>query len=143
MHSLLFDPALVGRLKQFLISIAIHLKSAKKRSCLIFTLITSFMLKNSTPFYHLMIYSLRRLTRYRKIPKISPEAYICQRPLLKGLSTEGICVSKSIGLALYLEGNLPFLLCFTLHLGAISKYKPPGGLYLDGRFNGGYLGLPV
>ena len=55
MDSLLFDPALVGRLKQFLISIAIHLKSAKKRSCLIFTLITSFMLKNSTPFYHLMI----------------------------------------------------------------------------------------
>ena len=36
MHSLIFDPALVGRLKQFLISIAIQLKSAKKRSCLIF-----------------------------------------------------------------------------------------------------------
>ena len=26
---------------------------------------------------------------YRKIPKISPEAYIFQRPLLRGLSTEG------------------------------------------------------
>ena len=28
-----------------------------------------------------------------------------------------------------LEGNLPILLCFTLHLRAISKYKPlpPGG----------------
>jgi len=26
-----------------------------------------------------------------------------------------------------LEGNLPFLLCFALYLGAISKYKPPGG----------------
>ena len=48
---------------------------------------------------------------YRKIPKISPGAYIFQRPFLKGLFLEGlifggaylrseICVSKSIGLAL-------------------------------------------
>ena len=33
-----------------------------------------------------------------------------------------ICVSKPIGLALFLEVNLPFFLCFTL--------------YLEGRFNG-------
>ena len=50
-----------------------------------------------------------------------------------------IFVSKSIGLALKLEVNLPFLLCVTLYLRAISKYKPPGGLYLEGRFNGGFL----
>ena len=48
---------------------------------------------------------------YRKIPKISPGAYIIQRPLLSGLFLEGpifggaylrreICVSKSLGLAL-------------------------------------------
>ena len=48
---------------------------------------------------------------YRKIPKISPGAYIFQRPFLGGLFLEGlifggaylrkeICVSKSIGLAL-------------------------------------------
>ena len=104
---------------------------------------------------------------YRKIPKISPEAYIFQRPFLRGLFLEGlvfggaylrrkICVSKSIGLALQLERNLPFLLCFTLYLRAISKYKPPGrlifggaikrrvfcvtslgGLYLDGLIHGG------
>ena len=48
--------------------------------------------------------------RYRKIPKISPGAYIFQRPF-EGLFLEGlifggaylrreICVSKSIGLAL-------------------------------------------
>ena len=34
-----------------------------------------------------------------------------------------ICVSKSIGLALKLEGNLPFLLCFALYLREIFKYK--------------------
>ena len=38
-----------------------------------------------------------------------------------------------------MEGNLPFFLCFTLYLRAISEYKPPGGLYLEGRFNGGVL----
>ena len=54
-----------------------------------------------------------------------------------------ICVSKSIGLALYLEVNLPFLLCFTLYLGAIFQVQAPGGLYLEGRFNRGFFGLPV
>ena len=63
------------------------------------------------------------LEKYRKIPKISPGVYIFQRLFLRGLLFEGlmfegaylrreICVSKSIGLALYLEVNLPF--CFVL-----------------------------
>ena len=52
-----------------------------------------------------------RRKSYRKIPKISPGAYIFQRAFLRGLFFEGlifggaylrreICVSKSIGLAL-------------------------------------------
>ena len=44
---------------------------------------------------------------------------------------------------LSLEGNLPVLLWFTLYLKAIFKYKPPGGLYLEGRFNGGFFALRV
>ena len=50
--------------------------------------------------------------KYRKILKISPGAYIFQRPFLRGLFFEGlifggaylrreICLSKSIGQALY------------------------------------------
>ena len=35
------------------------------------------------------------------------------------------------------------LLCFTLYLKAISKYKSPGGLYLEGPFNGGFFALRV
>ena len=81
--------------------------------------------------------------KYRKIPKISPGAYIFQRPILMGLFLEGltfggaylrreICVSKSIGLALLLEVNLPFLLCFT-----------PGGLILEGSFNRGVFALQL
>ena len=84
--------------------------------------------------------------KYRKIPKISPGAYIFQRPFLRGLFLEGlreICVSKSIGLALQLEVNLPFLLCFTLYLRAIFQVQAPGDLFLEGRFNGGFFALPV
>ena len=87
---------------------------------------------------------------YRKIPKISPGAYIFQRPFLGGLFLEGLifggayvrrefCVSKSIGLALYWEGNLPFLLCLTLYLRAISKYKPPGAYIWRGDLTEGFL----
>ena len=49
-----------------------------------------------------------------------------------GLSTREICVSKSIGLALQLEVNLPFLLCFTLHLKAIFQAQAPEGLIFGG-----------
>ena len=80
---------------------------------------------------------------YRKIPKISPGAYIFQRPFLRGLFLEGlifggaylrreICVSKSIRLALLLEVNLPFLLCFTLYLRVIFQLQAPGGLMFGG-----------
>ena len=54
-----------------------------------------------------------------------------------------ICVSKSIGLTLLLEVNLWFLLCFTLYLRAIFQVQGPGGLYLEGQFNGGFFALPV
>ena len=41
--------------------------------------------------------------------------------------------------SLILGRKFTVFLCFTLYLRAISKYKPPGGLYLEGRFNGGFL----
>ena len=78
---------------------------------------------------------------YRKIPKISPGAYIFQRPFLRGLFLVGlifggaylrreICVSKSNGLPFYLGVNLPFLLCFTLCLRAIFQGEAPGEAYI-------------
>ena len=79
------------------------------------------------------------LARYRKLPKISPRAYIFQRPFLRGLFLEGlifggayvrreICVSKSIGLACSGKEIYHFLLCFTFYSRANSEYKPPGRL---------------
>ena len=56
------------------------------------------------------------------------------------LRTE-ICVSKSIGLALQLEVNLPFLLVLLCIWGQF-QVQGPGGLYLEGRFNRGFLALP-
>ena len=37
---------------------------------------------------------------------------------------------RLIGLALQLEVNLPFLLCFTLYLRAIFQVQAPGGVYI-------------
>ena len=88
-------------------------------------------------------------SRYRKIPKISPGAYIFQRPFLRGLCLERsifggayvrskICVSKSIGLAC--SGKVIYHFCFVLLCirGQIPRTSPLGGLYSEGRFNGGF-----
>ena len=46
--------------------------------------------------------------------------------------------------SLQLEGNLPFLLCFTLYLRAIStSTKPLGGLQSEGRFHSSFFVLRV
>ena len=80
----------------------------------------------TSPRRHYRIKKEHNDTGYPKIPKISPGVYIFKGPF-EGLIFGGaylrweICVSKSIGLALQLEGNLPFLLCFTLYLRAFNK----------------------
>ena len=51
-----------------------------------------------------------------------------------------ICVSKLIGLALQVEGNLLFFLCFTLYLRAIFQVQAPGGAYIwRGDLTEGFL----
>ena len=45
---------------------------------------------------------------------------------------EGNLCFKIDWASLIAEVNLPFLLCFSLYLRAISKYKPPGGLIFGG-----------
>ena len=59
---------------------------------------------------------------YRKIPKIRPGAYIFQRLFLRGLLLEGLI----FGLALFLEGNLPFFFVLLFIWGQFpSKSHPP------------------
>ena len=89
-------------------------------------------------------------TNDRKIPKISHGAYILQRPFWRGLFLEGlifggvyvrreIFVSQSIGLAC--NGSEICHFCFVLLCirEQIPSTGPPGGLYSEGRFNGGFL----
>ena len=84
-----------------------------------------------------------------KLKKQAP-GLIFSKALFEGLNFGGaylwreICVSKLIGLALQFEGNF-YRFCFVLLCiwGQFSKYKPPGGLYLKGQFNGGFFSLRV
>ena len=96
----------------------------------------------------------RFLLKYRKIPKISTGTYIFQRPFSSGLFLEGlifggayvrreICVSKSIELAC--SGKEIYHFCFALLCirGQIPSTSPPGGLYSEGRFNGGFFWVTI
>ena len=78
--------------------------------------------------------------KYRKIPKISPGAYIFQRPFLRGLLLEGLifggaylrretCVSKLIGLEIY-----RFCFQFTLYLREICQVQASGGFIFGGAY---------
>ena len=88
--------------------------------------------------------SLKWTVTYRKIPKISPGAYIFQRPFFEGLIFGGAYIRRGLSV----EGNLrleidwaslivlskfiPFLLCFTLYLRAIFQAQAPRGLIFGG-----------
>ena len=75
--------------------------------------------------------------KYRKIPKISPGAYIFQSSFLRGVFLEGLSTEGNlhfkIDCASFIFGiNLPFLLCFPLYLKTIFQVQAPGGLIFGG-----------
>ena len=70
---------------------------------------------------------------YRKIPKISPGAYIFQRPFLRGLSMEGNLRFKIDWASLIVGSKFTiFALFYFVFEGRFSKYKLPGGIYSEG-----------
>ena len=90
--------------------------------------------------------------KYCKIPKISPRAYIFQRPFLRGLFLQGpifgrayvpreICIIKSVGLACSWKEIYHFCFVLLCTWGQILITSPVGGLYLEGWFNGGFFAL--
>ena len=87
---------------------------------------------------------------YRKIPQISPGAYIFQKPFLRCLFLEGLIfrgayVRREIcDWASLIAGSkfTVFALCYFVFEGNF-QVQPPGGLYLEGRFNGGFFALRV
>ena len=93
---------------------------------------------------------LGNIRTHRKIPKISPGAYIFQRPSLRGLYLKGlifggayerreICVSKSIGLAC--SGREIYHFCFVLLCirEQIPSTSPPGAYIRRGDLMGVFL----
>ena len=84
---------------------------------------------------------------YRKIPKISPGAFISfQRPFLRGLPLEGLYSEGNLCLkndwtSLILGRKFTVFLWFTFEGNFQVHAPPPRGLYLEGRFNGGFFAL--
>ena len=74
--------------------------------------------------------------RYRKIPKISPGAYIFQRPFLRGLSTEGNLRFK-IDRASLIAGNKStiFALFCEIFEGYFPSTSPQGAYIWRGLFS--------
>ena len=56
---------------------------------------------------------------------------------------EGNLCFKIVWASLLLEGNVPFLLCFTLYLRANSMSKPAGGYIWRGNLMEGFLHYKV
>ena len=112
--------------------------------------------KRYLPFsqVYTVTYKPCRFFKYCKIPKISPGAYIFQRPFLRGLFLEGlifrgahlrkgICVSKSIRLANRWKEIYRFCFVLLCIWGQFPSTSPRGGLHLEGRCNGGFSALWV
>ena len=82
-------------------------------------------------------------------PENKPRGLHFSKALFEGLVFGGaylwreICVSKSIGLALRLEGNLPFLLCFTFYFEGNFQVQTPGGLIFGGAIQQRVFALRV
>ena len=86
---------------------------------------------------------------YRKIRKKKPRGLYFSKAIFERLIIGGayarreICVWKSIGLAFFLEGNLPFFFVLLYIWRKFLSTSTPDSLYLDGRFNGGFFALRV
>ena len=77
---------------------------------------------------------------YRKIPKISPAAYIFQRSFLRGLSRREICVS-TIDCASLIVGSkfTVFTLFYFVFEGNFSSTSPWGAYIWRGDLTEGFL----
>ena len=80
--------------------------------------------------------------KYRKIPKVSPGPIFFKGPF-KGLIWREICVSKSIGVAFIVRRKFTVFALFYFVFESNFQVQAPGGLHLEGRFNGGFFALRV
>ena len=86
--------------------------------------------------------------KYRKIPKISAGAYIFQRPFLRGLFLEGLIYGRKFAFqnrwaSLIVGRKFSFFALSYFVFEGNFQVQVPGGLYLEGRLNGGFFGLRI
>ena len=72
------------------------------------------------------------LQEYRKIPKISPGAYIFQRPFLRGLSMEGNLHFKIDWASLIVGSKFTVFALFYFVFEGNFQVQAPGGLIFGG-----------
>ena len=72
------------------------------------------------------------IVRYRKIPKISPGAYISQRPFLRGLCTEGNLRFKIDWASLIVGSKFTVFALFYFVFEGNFQVQAPGGLIFGG-----------
>ena len=81
---------------------------------------------------------------HRKIPKISPAAYIFRRPFFEGHVFGAAYLWGEIDWASHIVGRkFTVFVLFYFVFECKCKYKPQGGISLEGRFNGGFFALRV
>ena len=84
--------------------------------------------------------SLLRWVRYRKIPKISPGAYILQRPFLRGLSTQGnLCFKIDQASPIVGSKFTVFALFYFVFEGNFPSTSPRGAYIWRGDLTEGFL----
>ena len=77
---------------------------------------------------------------YRKIPKISPGAYIFQRPFLRGLYTKGNLHFKTNWASLIVGRKFTIFACFYFVFeGSFPSTSPPGAYIWRGDLTEGFL----
>ena len=94
-------------------------------------------------------YFISNAINHHTVNKNKPQGLYFSKALFEGFIFGGayvwreICISKLIGLVLFLEGNLPFFLFYFVFEGNFQVQAPGGGrgggLYLEGLFNSGYF----
>ena len=81
---------------------------------------------------------------YRKIPNISPGAYIFQRPFLRGLFTEGNLRFKIDWASLIVGSKFTiFALFYFVFEGNFPSTSPWGAYIMEGQLSGGFFALPI
>ena len=101
---------------------------------------SNFLGKSHTDLFDVSLYWC---CKYRRIPKISPGAYILQKPFLRGLSSEGNLRFKIVWANLIAQSKfIVFALFYFVFEGNFPSTSPQGAYIWRGYLTEGFLRYP-